>query len=146
MTRYTELSLTAQTAYAQLLDAALVAEHMRSVADLPGSFASKTVRGAKYWYFQYTEPSGKLRQVFVGPDTASVRALMARKAQASAVVALGPLARSCAALGASVTRVRRSGIRVGEPAPETRFEAGDVVVVLGEPDSLAAAEIRLLQG
>jgi CPA2 family monovalent cation:H+ antiporter-2 len=50
------------------------------------------------------------------------------------------------ALGASVTRVRRRGIRVGEPASETRFEAGDVVVVLGEPDSLAAAEILLLQG
>ncbi len=27
-----------------------------------------------------------------------------------------------------------------------RFEAGDVVVVLGEPDALEAAEIRLLQG
>jgi hypothetical protein len=26
----------------------------------------------------------------------------------------------------------------GDPGPETRFEAGDVVV-LGEPDSLAAA-------
>jgi CPA2 family monovalent cation:H+ antiporter-2 len=51
-----------------------------------------------------------------------------------------------AALGAAVTRVRRRGIRVGEPAPETRFEAGDVVVVLGEPDALEAAEIRLLQG
>ncbi|HEY5291931.1 MAG TPA: monovalent cation:proton antiporter-2 (CPA2) family protein [Burkholderiales bacterium] len=51
-----------------------------------------------------------------------------------------------AALGASVTRVRRRGIRVGEPGPETRFEAGDVIVVLGEPDSLAAAEIRLLNG
>ena len=51
-----------------------------------------------------------------------------------------------AALGAGVARVRRRGIRVGEPAPETRFEAGDVVVVLGEPESLAAAEIRLLQG
>lgn len=51
-----------------------------------------------------------------------------------------------AALGAGVTRVRRRGIRVGEPGPETRFEAGDVVVVLGEPDGLAAAEIRLLQG
>jgi CPA2 family monovalent cation:H+ antiporter-2 len=50
------------------------------------------------------------------------------------------------ALGVSVTRVRRRGIRVGEPGPETRFEAADVVVVLGEPDSLAAAEIRLLQG
>jgi len=32
-----------------------------------------------------------------------------------------------------------------KPAPEIRFEAGDVVV-LGEPDSLAAAEMRLLQG
>ena len=42
--------------------------------------------------------------------------------------------------------MRRRGIRVGEPAPETRFEAGDVVVLLGEPDSLEAAEIRLLQG
>jgi monovalent cation:H+ antiporter-2, CPA2 family len=50
------------------------------------------------------------------------------------------------ALGGAVTRVRRRGIRVGEPAPETRFEAGDVVVVLGEPDALEAAEIRLLQG
>jgi len=51
-----------------------------------------------------------------------------------------------ASLGATVTRVRRRGIRVGEPGPETRFEAGDVVVVLGDPNSLAAAEIRLLTG
>jgi CPA2 family monovalent cation:H+ antiporter-2 len=50
------------------------------------------------------------------------------------------------ALGAGVTRVRRRGIRVGEPGPETRFEAGDVVVVLGEPDALGAAEMRLLRG
>ena len=50
------------------------------------------------------------------------------------------------ALGASVTRVRRAGIHAGEPGPETRFEAGDVVVLLGAPDGLAAAEIRLLQG
>ena len=51
-----------------------------------------------------------------------------------------------AALGAGVTRVRRRGIRAGEPGPETRFEAGDVVVLLGEPDGLAAAESCLLQG
>jgi CPA2 family monovalent cation:H+ antiporter-2 len=50
------------------------------------------------------------------------------------------------AVGASVTRVRRRGSHAGEPAPDTRFEAGDVVVLLGEADSLAAAEIRLLQG
>ena len=34
----------------------------------------------------------------------------------------------------------------GEAGLETCFDAGDVVVVLGEPDGLAAAEIRLLQG
>ena len=42
--------------------------------------------------------------------------------------------------------MRRRGIRFGEPAPETRFEVSDVVVALGEPDALEAAEIRLLQG
>jgi hypothetical protein len=40
-------------------------------------------------------------------------------------------------------RAARAG---SEPGSETRFEAGDVVVLLGEPDSLAAAEIRLLNG
>lgn len=68
MNLYTDLSNTTQTAYAQLVDAALSVEHLRSVADLSGSFAAKTVKGHKYWYYQYTEPSGKLRQVFVGPD------------------------------------------------------------------------------
>jgi CPA2 family monovalent cation:H+ antiporter-2 len=51
-----------------------------------------------------------------------------------------------AALGAEVTAVRRRGIRAEEPAPETRFEAGDVVVLLGRPDALEAAETRLLRG
>jgi len=51
-----------------------------------------------------------------------------------------------ATLGAAVTRVRRRGIRAGEPGPETRFETGDVVVVQGDSDSVVAAEIRLLTG
>jgi CPA2 family monovalent cation:H+ antiporter-2 len=49
-------------------------------------------------------------------------------------------------LGAEVTAVRRRGIRADDPGPETRFEAGDVIVLLGPPDALDAAEIRLLQG
>lgn len=127
MASFAELSLTAQTSYAQLIEAALVAEHMRSVADLPGSFASKTVRGAKYWYFQYTEPSGRLRQVFVGPDTPPVHALMARKAQPSVMVALGPLARSCAALGCSTILPRH--LRVLQRLAEYGFfRAGGVLI------------------
>jgi len=50
------------------------------------------------------------------------------------------------ALGAEVTAVRRRGIRADEPGPETRLEAGDIVVVLGRPDALEKAETRLLQG
>lgn len=99
MAPYSELSLSAQTAYAQLLDAALAAEHMRSVADLSGSFAPKTVKGHKYWYFQYTEPSGQLRQIFVGPENDAVKALMARKSAGSAKSALSALAKSALALG-----------------------------------------------
>jgi monovalent cation:H+ antiporter-2, CPA2 family len=49
-------------------------------------------------------------------------------------------------LGAEVTAVRRRGIRAEDPGPETRFEAGDIVVLLGRPEALDAAEIRLLQG
>jgi CPA2 family monovalent cation:H+ antiporter-2 len=45
-----------------------------------------------------------------------------------------------------VTAVRRRNIRGLEPSPEIRLAAGDVVVLLGTPEELAAAEIRLLQG
>ena len=50
------------------------------------------------------------------------------------------------ALGAEVTAIRRRGIRADDPAPETRIEAGDVVILLGRPEAIEAAEARLLQG
>lgn len=99
MNHYQALSLSAQTAYAQLLDAAQGAEWRRSVASLPGSFASKQVKGRTYWYFQYTEVSGNLRQVYVGPDSERVRALIAQHGQGGPSAALEPLARSAMALG-----------------------------------------------
>lgn len=48
-------------------------------------------------------------------------------------------------LGCEVSAIRRRGIRAIEPAPETRLEEGDVVVVLGAPEAVMAAEERLLQ-
>ena len=48
-------------------------------------------------------------------------------------------------LGCEVSAIRRRGIRAVEPAPETRLEQGDVVVVLGTPEAVSAAEERLLQ-
>lgn len=97
---YTELPSTAQTAYAQLFEACQTGDYLRSAANLPGSFAAKTVKGRRYWYFQYTEPAGKLRQVYVGPDTPEVQALIAKKeVKPASQEAIGRLVRSATVLG-----------------------------------------------
>ncbi len=70
------LQLSAQTSYAQLLDAAQMADLARSVSSLPGSFARKRVKDNTYWYFQHTDVSGHLRQIYVGPDNERTRALV----------------------------------------------------------------------
>lgn len=58
--------------------------------------------------------------------------------------------RSLAEIGlngrAEVTSVRRLGARTAAPAADYRFEAGDVLVLLGKPGDLAFAERRLLRG
>jgi CPA2 family monovalent cation:H+ antiporter-2 len=48
--------------------------------------------------------------------------------------------------GVTVSAVRRRNIRGVSPGPETQLEVGDVLVLLGVPDGLAAAEGRLLKG
>ncbi|MBI4754055.1 MAG: nucleotidyltransferase domain-containing protein [Betaproteobacteria bacterium] len=100
---------------------------MRSVADLSGSFAPKTVRGHRYWYFQYTEPWGRLRQVYVGPDDEAVRALIHRKGGPSAHRSLAPLARAAIALGCAEVLPRH--LRVIQRLAEYGFfKAGGVLV------------------
>jgi monovalent cation:H+ antiporter-2, CPA2 family len=47
------------------------------------------------------------------------------------------------ALGAAVVGIRRPGSPRAEYSPESRLEAGDIVLLRGEPDALAAAEIAL---
>jgi hypothetical protein len=122
-----ELPLTAQTAYAQVLDAALSADHLRSVADLPGSFAQKVVKGNPYWYYQYTEPSGKLKQVYVGPDNAGVRGLISRSGQAGAGQALIPLARAALSLGCTPVLPRQLKV-IARLADYGFFRAGGVLI------------------
>lgn len=127
MPRYTELTLTAQTAYAQLLEAAVASLHGRTLADLPGSFAAKAVKGHRYWYYQYTEPSGKLRQAFVGPDNEAVRSLMEKKHGPSALSSLTPLVRSAVALGCAEVLPRHLKV-LARLADYGFFRAGGVLV------------------
>lgn len=49
-------------------------------------------------------------------------------------------------LGVSVTAIRRREVRAVNPGPQERFEAGDVVVLVGVTETLARAEKRLLKG
>lgn len=125
--KFQPLSMTAQTAFSQVVEVALSIEHMRSVADLPGSFVAKTVKGHKYWYYQYTEPAGARRQVFVGPDGDAVHALIARAAGPAAADSLGPLVRSAAVLGCAEILPRHYRV-LRRLAEYGFFKAGGVLV------------------
>jgi CPA2 family monovalent cation:H+ antiporter-2 len=46
-------------------------------------------------------------------------------------------------LGVRVTALRRGEVRMVSPQPEIALQAGDVIVLLGTPEQLAAAEMRL---
>jgi CPA2 family monovalent cation:H+ antiporter-2 len=50
------------------------------------------------------------------------------------------------ALNVNVNAVRRQNVRTVTPDAETRIEEGDVLVLMGLEEDLAAAEIKLLQG
>jgi hypothetical protein len=63
-----EIPLTLQTAYADLLDRSASAAFSRAFTE-PGVFTPKTVRGRRYWYFQVTQEDGTRRQRYVGPET-----------------------------------------------------------------------------
>lgn len=127
MPQFTELSLSAQTAYAQIFDAASAAELSRSVANLAGSFAQKTVKGRVYWYFQYTDLAGKSRQIYVGPDTPEVRRLVELRAKAPGADALRALARSAMALGCQPLVARHFRV-IRRLLDHGFFKAGGVLV------------------
>jgi hypothetical protein len=78
---YRDLSLAAQTAYAQLFDAAQSMAHQRSIANVPGSFNWKQVGGKDYCYYQSRGLDGLIRQTYLSPSTERLNALLAlRKA------------------------------------------------------------------
>jgi hypothetical protein len=90
-----DLSLSAQTAFAQVLESIESAQRQ----PIRGSFAQKRVDGRVYWYFQFTGLTGKLHQVYVGPDTETVRALVERQRAGKPSRPMAPLARAALVLG-----------------------------------------------
>jgi len=129
MNLYSELPLSAQTAYAQLADVATSLELNRSIAHLHGSFSRKTVQASVYWYFSFRDLDGEVRQLYVGPDTDAVRSAVdrARSSAAKPDAALAPLARAAVALGCApaLPKHLRAVRRLGEYG---FFRAGGVLV------------------
>ncbi len=134
---FTDLTPAAQAAYADLHEMASLAEMQRSIANLTGSFAAKTIKARKYWYFQYRDLLGKVRQVYIGPDTAQVLDLIGCK-NAAPVPTLAPHAKSAIALGC--TPMMLSHYRIVKRLSDYGFfRAGGVLV--GTHAYLAAGNV-----
>lgn len=96
---YRELSLAAQTAYAEILDQRQSLD-LQGLSPLSGKFQKKSVKGSAYWYLAYRDIDGLVKTIYVGPDNDRVRALMQKSTftntpnetlirQARAAIALG---------------------------------------------------------
>src|SRR5918996_2713876 len=72
-----KLPLETQTLYAEFLERLAAAEAHRSVGHLSGSFITKTVKGGIYHYFQYSDPGGQLRQIYLGKDSPALKRALA---------------------------------------------------------------------
>ena len=72
-----DMSAVAQTQYANLAQAARQHDLQRSVADLPGGFVTKSIKGKTYWYYQYKLPNRTPQQFYIGPDDEPTLALIA---------------------------------------------------------------------
>lgn len=60
------MPLEIQTLYAELMERLSGLEAGRSIGHAPGSFVTKTIKGDTYYYFQYSDPGGMKRQVYIG--------------------------------------------------------------------------------
>ena len=130
MTLYQEFSAAAQTAFAGVDDAARQADLTRSVADLPGGFAKKTVSGRAYWYYQVKTPDGQLQQSYVGPDDTDTQALIARHGDPAAKLARQHLVRMTrAAIELGCADIPPKHARVIERLADSGlFSAGGILV------------------
>lgn len=67
-----------QSLYAELLERLLAEAARRGIGKAPGTFTTKAVKGEDYAYFQYSEPGGKVRQLYLGRAGPALERLVAR--------------------------------------------------------------------
>ena len=125
--RYSELALSAQTAYAELLEQTRAFELTNALAGLVGSFHKLTRKRSDYWYFAYRDLDRRVRMVYVGPDEDRVRALVERFERVRRHKPLAPAALAALALGCTATMPKH--FRVIKRLSEYGFfRAGSVLI------------------
>ena len=89
-----------QTLYAELSERLAAYEAARSFSSLKGSFVTKRISGASYWYFKTSATPAGQREYSVGPDTSVTRAVIEsyRQGRSDAAETEGAMARLCAML------------------------------------------------
>ena len=97
--RFSSLSLSAQTAYAELFSQTQTFEMSNALAGLVGAFHKRAVKGCHYWYFAYRDFDQRQRSPYVGPDNERVRTLVERFEQIRQNKPLAPAARMAMAAG-----------------------------------------------
>ena len=125
--RFTDLPISAATAYAQVQSAALSAELQRDVSHLNGSFSTKRVGTGLHWYFSYRDPDQTIRQLYVGPDSPAVRSLVERAKEPAPAERLKPLCKAAVALGCA-SAVRKHVAVIRRLNEYGFFRAGGVLV------------------
>ncbi len=108
LTLSADLSLGAQASYAELYGMAQGLVGVR-FATLRGSFHRRQIKNKPYVYFNFRDIGGRVRSVYVGPESESVLQLVDEYEQACSsarVEALARRAQACIALGCSGLRTK----------------------------------------
>jgi hypothetical protein len=126
------LPVTIQTLYAELVEQLLALEARRTIGHSRGAIVTKTLKRGQYYYFQYSEPGGTVRQAYLGPRSPSLDATLRRfEAGRDAAQADRDSIRSvCAALraGGAATTDASSARVLGALADSGVFKLGGVLV------------------
>lgn len=129
MKLYKELTLNAQTAYAELQDQ-LQTQNIGELSALPGSFQRLIKRGNPYIYYNFRDMDGTQRMAYVGPEDDRVRQLIERATVSKAESGAGIIqaqTKSAIALGCMTTLTKHFRVinRLGQYG---FFRAGGILI------------------
>lgn len=124
-----DLSVSAQTNFAELFEQVQASTFDRSIRDLSGSFNKKVVKGKEYWYWQVHDLTGAKRQVYLGPDDERLQKLVRQHSDGNLpqVADLASLAGACVALGCATVITQHFEV-INRMAEHGFFRAGGVLI------------------